>query len=81
MFGYLPILLLPSLAHILRDDYDEPREDRYPQMTKVALVPCAKGKVESSVAARDLYDSELFRKSRRWAEHNADSWFILSALT
>lgn len=48
-------------------------------MRKIALVACAKGKLSRPVAARDLYISPLFKKSRRWAEQNCDEWYILSA--
>lgn len=44
----------------------------------IALVACAAAKVQSA-AAKDLYVSSLFRKSRTFAERNADSWYILSA--
>lgn len=47
--------------------------------TRVALVSCAKTKRKSAAAAQDLYISPLFRGMRRYAEQNADSWFILSA--
>jgi cytoplasmic iron level regulating protein YaaA (DUF328/UPF0246 family) len=47
--------------------------------TRVALVSCVKTKRKSAVAARDLYISQLFRGMRRYAEQNADTWFILSA--
>lgn len=48
------------------------------------LVACAASKVESPAAAKDLYVSDLFTKSRAWAEREvregrADGWFILSA--
>jgi len=49
-------------------------------MKRVALVSCAARKVSRAVQTQDLYDSDLFRKSRAWAQQNADSWFILSAL-
>lgn len=45
----------------------------------VALVACAAAKLTSPSAARDLYVSSLFRKSRAYVEANADSWFVLSA--
>src|SRR5437868_1817333 len=48
-------------------------------MNDVALVACVKTKSDHAVPAKDLYSSPLFRMSRRYAESNADRWFILSA--
>lgn len=48
-------------------------------MRKIALVACTKRKLSGPVAARDLYISPLFKKSRGWAEQNCDEWYILSA--
>ena len=45
----------------------------------IALVSCVKGKRDSPCTAKDLYTSGLFRKSRDYAEQNADRWFVLSA--
>lgn len=45
----------------------------------IALVGCVKQKKDRQCAAKDLYTSDLFRKSRAYAEKNADRWFILSA--
>jgi len=47
--------------------------------TRVALISCVKTKRKSAVAAKDLYISPLFKGMRRYAEQNADAWFILSA--
>lgn len=47
---------------------------------RVALVSCVKSKRASAAPARDLYTSALFEGLRRYAERNADRWFILSAL-
>ena len=46
----------------------------------VVLVSCSGVKLDSPAPARDLYQSQLFRKSRAWAERFGSSWFILSAL-
>lgn len=46
----------------------------------IVLVACAATKREAPIAARDLYLSTLFSESRRFAEANGDSWYILSAL-
>lgn len=46
---------------------------------KVILISCAKTKRNTPSAAKDLYQSDLFRSMRRYAEENADTWYILSA--
>ncbi|MFT5424809.1 MAG: hypothetical protein ACI89L_002611 [Phycisphaerales bacterium] len=46
----------------------------------VALVSCVKSKAPGARPAQDLYVSALFRKMRKYAEANADRWFVLSAL-
>ncbi len=46
----------------------------------VVLVSCSKAKGGCTAAAKDLYNSPLFRKSRRFAERTESRWFILSAL-
>lgn len=50
-----------------------------PDSEVIALVSCVKRKRLGPCAARELYDSPLFRLSRAYAEQNADHWFILSA--
>ena len=47
--------------------------------TRVALIPCGKHKRDSASPARDLYQSQLFRGLRHYAETHADAWYILSA--
>jgi hypothetical protein len=47
--------------------------------TTVVLVSCSKRKREHTCEARDLYDSDLFRLARAYAERTGDAWFILSA--
>jgi hypothetical protein len=47
--------------------------------TRVALVSCVKTKRQSAVAAKDLYISPYFMGMRRYAEKDADAWYILSA--
>lgn len=56
-------------------------------MKRIVLVACSAGKVESGpVPARDLYNSQLFKLARAYAEKRTncealgDRWFILSAL-
>ncbi len=46
---------------------------------RVALVSCVKSKRAVPSPAKDLYTSPLFRGFRRYAESNADKWYILSA--
>lgn len=45
----------------------------------VALVGCGKSKRAVRSRAEDLYTGGLFKLARRWAELEADRWFILSA--
>jgi hypothetical protein len=52
---------------------EEPRKD------KIVLVACCGQKMKVTCAAKDMYISDLFKKSRRWAETFGDFWFILSA--
>lgn len=47
---------------------------------KLILISCCGKKREQSCKARDLYVSDLFIKSRSYAEQRGDSWAILSAL-
>lgn len=46
---------------------------------RIALVSCGAAKADHPCKARDLYTSDLFRKSLAWAELQADRVFILSA--
>ncbi len=45
----------------------------------IGLVSCASRKRNQATAARDLYVSALFLKSRAYIESRCDQWFILSA--
>jgi hypothetical protein len=47
---------------------------------RIVLVACCGKKLPYAAQAKDLYQSELFRKSRLYAEQNGDEWLILSAL-
>lgn len=49
-------------------------------MTTTALIACCSQKSEEPALAKDLYQSPLFKKSREYAERNADQYFIMSAL-
>jgi hypothetical protein len=46
---------------------------------RVALVSCCGPKLDHAAPAKDLYVSDLFKKSRAWAERYCDRWAILSA--
>lgn len=48
-------------------------------MAHVGLISCVGKKRPTAAAAKDLYDSALFAKSREFVEQRCDSWFILSA--
>ncbi len=49
-----------------------------PRALTVYLVSCVSQKRDHACEARDLYVSDLFRKSRRFAEGSGCPWFILS---
>lgn len=49
-------------------------------MTRTALIACCSKKTADAAWAKDLYISPLFKKSREYAEKNADQYFIMSAL-
>ena len=48
-------------------------------MKKICIVSCTSRKRDSSMRAENLYCSELFYRSRRYAQANYDGWLILSA--
>ena len=48
-------------------------------LTKLILVGCVKSKCGAPSAARDLYDSPLWRCRRAYAERSGVPWYILSA--
>lgn len=48
-------------------------------MAVIGLVACVTKKRETASPAKDLYISDLFKKSRIFVESNCDKWFILSA--
>jgi 5'-3' exonuclease len=45
---------------------------------RVSLVGCSGEKVEAEAKAEDLYVSDRFRRSRKWAELAGGHWYILS---
>ena len=46
---------------------------------RIGLVACCAKKGAVPCAAKDLYLSPLFTKSRAWVERHCDRWLILSA--
>ena len=46
---------------------------------RIGLVACCGKKMDCPAPARDLYCSELFRRSRSYVERTCDRWAILSA--
>ncbi|MFE6967114.1 DUF6884 domain-containing protein [Agromyces sp. NPDC057679] len=48
-------------------------------MTTIGLVGCAGQKLQRPAPARDLYVSQLFRKTSAYVERHCDAWYILSA--
>ena len=48
-------------------------------MRTVYLVSCVSKKKDKALPARELYDSDWFRKARAYVESKAGPWFILSA--
>lgn len=49
-------------------------------MKQIVLIACGKKKLDEPAAAKDLYQGDLFKLSRRYAEACGAEWFILSAL-
>lgn len=45
----------------------------------IVLVACCGSKLDRPAKTKDIYQSQLFKKSKLWAEQNSDEWFILSA--
>ena len=65
-----------------RDPWSDEALCTIPRMRKrpdLVLVGCVKSKRTWPGAARDLYDSPLWRCRRRYAEQSGVPWFILSA--
>ena len=48
-------------------------------MSKIVLVSCVKTKANHPKPAKELYISDLFRKSSAYARMIGDEWYILSA--
>lgn len=58
---------------------EHPVEKRSLIGERLVLVGCVKTKVARAAQAKDLYDSPLWRKRRRYAEATGQPWAILSA--
>jgi hypothetical protein len=63
------------------DSVPKPVQRSFPnsRASQVGLISCVKQKAPSACAAKDLYTSPLFKKSRAVVEAAALPWFILSA--
>lgn len=48
-------------------------------MKAVYLIACCKTKAATPMPARDLYQSDLFVKSKEYAEARGGAWYVLSA--
>ena len=48
-------------------------------MQTIYLIACCKTKAAAPMAARDLYQSDLFVKSKAFAERAGGAWYVLSA--
>ena len=46
----------------------------------IALVACVSKKRDTSMAARELYISNWFKKASAYSQQTANEWYILSAL-
>lgn len=48
-------------------------------MQTIYLIACCKTKGATAMPARDLYQSDLFVKSKEFAERAGSAWYVLSA--
>jgi len=48
-------------------------------MANIGLISCVSKKANVPMQAKNLYTSDLFRKSKAYVESECDRWFILSA--
>nr|WP_145401728.1 DUF6884 domain-containing protein [Paenibacillus xylanexedens] len=49
-------------------------------MKTIALIGCAKNKLNTKSKSKDIYTGDLFKKSKTHVEKHHDGFFILSAL-
>lgn len=54
--------------------------DPQPSVDTIGLVACSATKLAWAAPARDLYQGQLFRAARAFAEKHCDRWYILSAM-
>lgn len=54
-------------------------DNHTPEPTTIVLIACCGKKLQGRHPAKDIYQSDLFKKARAWAEANGGAWFILSA--
>jgi hypothetical protein len=82
-------LVATAIAQVRRDTWGRKWRTRFApvvarwrkgaQVADICLVACASAKVPHPAAAKDLYASALFKKSRAYAERAFDAWYVLSA--
>ena len=72
---------LSELDDVRKEAQNEILAERLANGEKYTLVVvgCCDGKKKGRHPARDLYQSDLYKKSRQWAEQNGDEWIIASA--
>jgi hypothetical protein len=56
------------------------RAQKVAMVPTVVLVACCRPKLAGSHRAKEIYQSDLFKKSKAYAEQHGDKWAILSAL-
>lgn len=69
----------PAHSDIGHEEQTHLSTETRPASPDAVLVSCSKSQIGRPAAARDLYDSALFRRSRAHAEASGCPWFILSA--
>ncbi len=48
-------------------------------MRKIGLISCVKTKLPYKAEAKELYNSDFFKKMKLYVESRCDEWYILSA--
>ncbi len=70
---------MPAFLTIMPGKKQAARRPEDQQMPHIGLISCVSKKRPRAAEAKDLYDSALFAKSRKFIEQRCDSWLILSA--
>jgi hypothetical protein len=75
---------IPAITDIIKKVEEIPHSGFYRDPSdgsgkRIVLVSCVKSKSTISMPAKDLYISDLFKKSSAYAKLIGDSWYILSA--